>query len=826
MIAVSKRWTLLALAALTGMVSCSVKGEKEEMNANLPAQVEMVFEATNEGSGSKTAVQEDGASVWWTAHESISIFYSDAAGSKFMSTNDAPVARAQFKGTLNTLTGEVDESSPCDYWALYPYDPYASFDGTGIATSLSPYQKAAAETFADGQWPTLARSENMFLSFRAICAGFRCSFTREGVTSISFKGNNGEVLAGKFQVGMDGDSLPFVLDNITQENEVTLFAPVGQTLQTGTLYYLSFFPTDFAQGFTVTFRTETEKAVVVYGSAKEFKRTEVHRAINLDSGATYVAMSEDERNEYRQKQELVPGISKGAYKHVVIIGVDGAGAFFRDTDTPRCDEIFAGQATTYRSRMALPTMSAQGWASILHGVLPEFHGCTNTIIEEKPYPLYSPYPSVFRVVREAMPEAELASFVEWNPINIGVVENNLGVEKGTGADDAEVTGRILTYLRSKTPTLMFVQFSSPDDIGETYGFGTDIYLATISTADALVGRIYDQLKRNGVLDETLFIVTADHGGLNKSHGGDSDAEKYVFLGVAGKTVASGTIVEAEGRDVAAIAAYALGFDFPETWSGHVPAGVFKDVTEVGPRRETQIPGTKYRNHQTEPTPVPSQLESLLEGHDIVAYLPFDESISDAFGNVQTSQSGTLQYEDAYFGKGVALNNGYVTLKDVKVGTGSFSVAFWLKGSVVSPSAADPGLISNKDWQEGVYKGFILSYRGAKDVKFNVGDGNKNRMDFERTLPSNYNQGWMHVILTVDRPNRKVRVFYDFIDGDEAEIPAALANTSFDSLNLNIGQDGTGTLEYKLPARMDEFIMTSDVLTPADIAALKAYYEGN
>jgi len=823
MIAVSKEVKLLAIAVLAGMVSCSV--EREEISCDNPGQVEVVFEATNEGSGSRTAVQEDGASVWWTAHESIGIFYRDASGNRFISTNEEPVARAQFKGTLNAFTGEVDGDSPCDYWALYPYDSSASFDGTSIATNLSPYQRAKAESFADNQWPTLARSENMFLSFRAVCAGFRCSFTREGVQSISFKGNNGEVLAGKFRVGMDGDNLPIVLENTTEEKEITLFAPAGQTLQTGSLYYLSFFPNDFTKGFTVTFRTATEKAVVVYGNAKEFKRTEVHRGINIDSGAEYIPMDEAEIREYQQKQEQVPGISKGAYKHVVIIGVDGAGAFFRNTDTPRCDEIFNGQATTYRSRMALPTMSAQGWASILHGVLPEFHGCTNSIIEKTPYPIFSPYPSIHRVVREAMPDAELASFVEWNPINIGVVENNLGVEKGTGEDDAEVTGRIVNYLRSKTPTLMFVQFSSPDDIGEKYGFGTDIYLSTISTADALIGRIYDQLKLNGVLDETLFIVTADHGGLNKSHGGDSDAEKYVFLGVAGKTVASGTIVGAEGRDVAAIAAYALGLEYPETWSGHVPEGVFKDVTEVGPRHETVIPGTKYRNHETEPTPAPEQLESLLGGHDIIAYLPFDESVSDAFGNVQTSQSGTLQYEDAYFGEGVVLNNGYVTLKDVKVGTGSFSVAFWLKGSVVTPSDADPGIISNKDWDKGTYKGFILSYRGTKDVKFNVGDGTKNRMDFERLLPSNYNQGWMHVILTVDRPNHKVRIFYDFVDGDEMEIPAALASTSFDSLNLNIGQDGTGKLAYKLPARMDEFIMTADVLTVDDIAALKAYYEG-
>ena len=319
-------------------------------------------------------------------------------------------------------------------------------------------------------------------------------------------------------------------------------------------------------------------------------------------------------------------------------------------------------------------------------------------------------------------------------------------------------------------------------------------------------------------------MTADHGGIEKDHGGNTDAERYVFLGITGKTVADGTIIDAEARDIAAIAAYALGLECPETWTGHVPAGVFKDVTSVSERKEMDVPGTEYRQHQTVPTPAVSSMQSLLAGHNVIAYLPFDGNIDDAFGKVQTTKSGTLQYNDAYFGKGVALNNGYVTLKDVKVGTGSFSVAFWLKGSVVTPDKADPGLISNKDWEEGVYKGFILSYRGTKDIKFNVGDGGNNRMDYVRYLPTNYDEGWMHVILTVDRENRKVRIYYDFeFEGEDAEIPASLASTSFDSLSLNIGQDGTGALAYKLPAQMDEFIMTSDVLSESDIAALKAHY---
>ena len=514
-------------------------------------------------------------------------------------------------------------------------------------------------------------------------------------------------------------------------------------------------------------------------------------------------------------------VSKGAYKHVVIIGADGAGAFFKNTDTPSCDAIFAGQATTYTCKVGMPSMSAQGWGSILHGVLPEYHGLTNDIIKNTPYPANSPYPSIFKVAREAMPDAKLASFVEWNPINVGIVENGLGVEKGTGADDAEVTSRILSYLNGNSPDLMFVQFSSPDDIGESYGFGSDIYLATISTVDALIGSIYAKYKQKGLLDDTLFIVTADHGGIEKGHGGNTDAERLVFLGVAGKTVANGTIVDAESRDVAAIAAYALGLECPATWTGRVPAGVFKDVTEASEHKD---PGEEYRNHQTKPTPALSSIQSLLSGHNVVAYLPFDGNIADAFNNVTTTSSGTLSYADAYFGKGVDLNDGYVTLQDVKVGTGSFSVAFWLKASPLTLEKADPSLISNKDWQEGVYKGFILSYRGTRDIKFNVGDGGKNRMDYVRLLPTNYDSGWMHVILTVDRQNRKVRIYYDFtFEGDEAAIPASLADTSFDSMAMNIGQDGTGKLEYKIPARMDEFIMTSDVLSEADVAALKAHY---
>ncbi|MBQ6253365.1 MAG: alkaline phosphatase family protein [Bacteroidales bacterium] len=278
-----------------------------------------------------------------------------------------------------------------------------------------------------------------------------------------------------------------------------------------------------------------------------------------------------------KKRESVPE-SKGAYEHVVILGVDGAGAFFAQADTPQTDEIFKNAARTYRAKTSFPTISAQCWGSMLLGVLPDVHKLTNEFISNNPYDTESPYPSIFRVVRERWPDAPLASFCNWNPINNGIIENNLGVVEGTG-DDPEVARLVIDYLGKESPTLLFVQFDSVDGAGHSNGYGTEGHLAALSAVDDLIGQIHRKLEAKGILNKTLFIVTADHGGTPEgSHGGDTEAERYVFLGVSGKTVCNDSLIkDAEVRDIPSIVAYALGLDCPETWTGRVPEGLFPGV---------------------------------------------------------------------------------------------------------------------------------------------------------------------------------------------------------------------------------------------------------
>ncbi len=274
------------------------------------------------------------------------------------------------------------------------------------------------------------------------------------------------------------------------------------------------------------------------------------------------------------------------FSHVIVIGVDGAGAWFRSADTPYFDKIFSKGAVTYQALSSKPTISAECWGSMLIGVGPEVHRLTNKRVSLLPYPIFSKHPTVFRRIRKAYPNAELGSFCDWNPITKGIVEKFQGVSHCT-ARDKELTPLICDYIRDKKPDLLFIHFDSTDGAGHKNGYGTEAHLNAISEVDGLIGKVYEAAEQAGILDSTLFAVIADHGGTVEkngkgSHGGWTDAEKYVTFAARGKGVKKGEIEKMNIRDLAAIVLYAFGIDAPEFnekgWTAQIPQGLFEDLS--------------------------------------------------------------------------------------------------------------------------------------------------------------------------------------------------------------------------------------------------------
>lgn len=270
------------------------------------------------------------------------------------------------------------------------------------------------------------------------------------------------------------------------------------------------------------------------------------------------------------------------YRYVAVIGVDGGGNYFNKTDTPNMDRIFANGATTYSATTEIPSSSTENWTSMFLGVSSDVHGCPGQIDSS------FPYPSIFRLVRQAYPESDIFSAVSWNTINsfiewdIGLLDYRRENDKNSDRDVCEKTVKtILDFC----PKFLFVQFNGADSDGHDYGFGLEEELEYITTLDEYIGRIHQAYDDLGILDETLFIVTADHGGTHYvdengltvgSHGGTTHEETTVFLGVAGKSVAKTDLGQIRNRDVAAIAAAALNIDIPDCWTSKVPEGLFTD----------------------------------------------------------------------------------------------------------------------------------------------------------------------------------------------------------------------------------------------------------
>ena len=66
--------------------------------------------------------------------------------------------------------------------------------------------------------------------------------------------------------------------------------------------------------------------------------------------------------------------------------------------------------------------------------------------------------------------------------------------------------------------VLFIHFATTDDMGEVYGWLSPEQLSVVYRADEALGELLAALDTYGLRDETLLIVTADHGGHGTTHG--------------------------------------------------------------------------------------------------------------------------------------------------------------------------------------------------------------------------------------------------------------------------------------------------------------------
>ena len=280
------------------------------------------------------------------------------------------------------------------------------------------------------------------------------------------------------------------------------------------------------------------------------------------------------------------GAASPKAKHVIYIGLDGWGAYsVSKADMPAVKELMEKGCYTLKKRTVLPSSSAVNWASMFMGAGPELHGYTEWGSQTPELPSrvilkHNIFPTIFQIYRDANPDAEIGVLSEWGGIQFLV--DTLSTSHHAVAPDYNKYPTALCemaekYIKEKKPALAAVVFDNPDHVGHVIGHDTPEYYAKLHEIDGYIARIVKAVEEAGMLDETIFIITSDHGGINKGHGGKTMLEMETPFIIAGKGIRQGGEFQESmvQYDVAATIAYIFGLQQPQVWTGRPLTQVFE-----------------------------------------------------------------------------------------------------------------------------------------------------------------------------------------------------------------------------------------------------------
>ena len=280
------------------------------------------------------------------------------------------------------------------------------------------------------------------------------------------------------------------------------------------------------------------------------------------------------------------GAASPKAKHVIYIGLDGWGAYsVSKADMPAVKGLMEKGCYTLKKRTVLPSSSAVNWASMFMGAGPELHGYTEWGSQTPELPSrvilkHNIFPTIFQIYRDANPDAEIGVLSEWGGIQFLV--DTLSTSHHAVAPDYNKYPTALCemaekYIKEKKPALAAVVFDNPDHVGHVIGHDTPEYYAKLHEIDGYIARIVKAVEEAGMLDETIFIITSDHGGINKGHGGKTMLEMETPFIIAGKGIRQGGEFQESmvQYDVAATIAYIFGLQQPQVWTGRPMTQVFE-----------------------------------------------------------------------------------------------------------------------------------------------------------------------------------------------------------------------------------------------------------
>ncbi len=251
-------------------------------------------------------------------------------------------------------------------------------------------------------------------------------------------------------------------------------------------------------------------------------------------------------------------------KKVILISIDGMRPDgFLQCGNPFIHDMMREGSYTLNARTVTPSVTLPCHTSMFHSVPPQRHGITTNLY----IPFARPINGLFEQIK--MHGGISAMYYGWEPLRDVARPESLKFSSYVNAymenaTDAALTDLALERIEKSHPDFVFLYMVETDEKGgHDHGWMSDEYLACINAAVENVKRVYE-----AVGDEYTVIVTADHGGHDRSHGTELPEDMTIPMFFLGERFEKGCALDGVSiLDLAPTIADVMGIRRAPEWEG-------------------------------------------------------------------------------------------------------------------------------------------------------------------------------------------------------------------------------------------------------------------
>ncbi|MBE6998732.1 MAG: alkaline phosphatase [Ruminococcaceae bacterium] len=233
---------------------------------------------------------------------------------------------------------------------------------------------------------------------------------------------------------------------------------------------------------------------------------------------------------------------------------------------PYVEKLLAESAYTLSARTVMPSCTLPCHMSLFHSVEPGRHGITSN--------LYTPQVRPVKGLCNKLDNAgkKCAFFITWEELRDlsrpDELHYSLLINQHKRRDtDTAITNAAIDYILAEEPDFTFIYLGETDEVGgHDVGWMSETYMGSVNKAISCTQTLIEALPENYTV-----ILTADHGGHDRSHGTEMPEDMTIPVVIRGKGYTGGRNL-GEGvsiMDIAPTITHLLGVAPDREWVGKI-----------------------------------------------------------------------------------------------------------------------------------------------------------------------------------------------------------------------------------------------------------------